>query len=205
MAYSKINICNTALALLGEDSIRSFDQPNKRAKMCDTFFDTTRDYLLFSFDWSFARKIAKLQPLAGIETPDHTYPYGLPSDCRVVRDLYPRGSKDWWEIVGGMFLCRTPSDVYIYYTKQATNPAAFSDAFANILALAMAVKMSPAISQDKSLTQVLYNQYKIELREAWEADANQGNNYRAYDESPENDKFVNPDSWVAGVDPNERI
>ena len=52
---SKIGICNLALAHLGADSIRSFEETNKRARMADVFFDQVRDYLLSKFDWPFFR------------------------------------------------------------------------------------------------------------------------------------------------------
>ena len=63
MIYSKIGICNLALAAIGEDSIRDFADGNKRARMCDVFYETTRDYLLGQFDWAFARRQQALQQL----------------------------------------------------------------------------------------------------------------------------------------------
>lgn len=198
MSLSKIAICNLALAALGADSIRSFDEKNKRARMADVFFEPARDYLLSRFDWPFARKFIKLNQLTD-ETeaaPDGYYVYQLPADCETPRDLWPRGSKDWWEVNGQHLLCKKSEEVYIYYTCTELNPTIFSSTFAMLLATYLAVRMSPAVTQDKRVTDSLYSQYQNELRDCWESDANIGNDYRTYDEDPNNDSFVYPDGFI---------
>ena len=57
----------------------------------------------------------------------------------------------------------------------------------------MAVRMSPALTSNKQLTDSLYQQYNREMYEVWETDANIGNIYRHPDESPNYDTFVNPE------------
>lgn len=194
MAESKIHICNTALARLGAASIRSFSENNKRARMCDTFFDSVVNYQLSRFDWPFAKHFLKLRPLAEQDYPDGLVAYNLPSDCKRVTDLHPRGSGDYWEIYGKTLVCKkTPEEgVWIYYTRRVTDTATFSDTFANFISISLAVRMAPAITQDKELTKALYQQYVQEQKEVWEADANEGNDYRAHDEDPNNDSFVYP-------------
>jgi hypothetical protein len=192
---SKIHICNVALSILGSDSIRSFDESNKRSRMCDVFFDSVRDYLLAKFDWPFARSFAKLQQLdrTGVDTPTGVYAYQLPTDCITPRDIFPSGSKDWWEVMGTVLFCKKSSDVYLYYTKREISTGMFSPTFEHLLALGMAVKMGPAIIQDKTILANIANQFNADQRDCWESDANIGNSYRAYDETPDNDSFVNPD------------
>lgn len=199
MGYSKIGICNVALALLGAAPIRDFNESNKRARMADVFFDRTRNYLLSKFDWPFARKYEQLQQLADTGTmtvPEGMYPYKLPSDCLNPRDLAPPGSHDPWLVMGNVLYCEKTSDVFLFYTQKSVDPSLYSDTFADLLALAMAVKMCPAITQDKALTKVLKDQLREEQRDAWESDANIGNTYREYDEDPNNDTFVNPDGYT---------
>ena len=196
MAYSKIKICNMALANLGEASIRSFDEPNKRAKQCQVFYDLTQDYLLFRFDWGFARSFAKLQQLEDFDTPSGVYAFAKPPNCRALRDLYPRGSRQWWEILGDAVLTKIPGEVYFYYTASEVNPTKFSDAFAYLLASLLAVKLAPSISRSASMTKTLFDQYVREEADAFEADASQGNDYRPNDEKPDLDTFVHPELGV---------
>jgi len=199
MATSKVDICNVSLAMLGADSIRTLTENNKRARMASAFFDFTRDYILAKVDWSFARKYVQLQPLDQDDytVPDNLYVYSLPSDCHVVRDMHPPGSKDKWHVMGRLFYCEsdTGTDVYIYYTAKITDITIYSSAFNNLLALGLAVKMGPALTQDKQLVGTLQEQFMVEQVNAWETDANIGNQYRAFDEDPNNDTFVYPDGY----------
>ena len=187
-----------ALALLGAQSIYSVNDQNKRAKMADRFYDMSRDYLLTRFDWPFARKIAQIQPVAEgeIDLPTGNYAYKLPADCRAPRDFYPPGSDDYWYVISDYFVCLIPGgsqDIFITYTAQEVDNAKFSDTFSELLSVLLAVKMCPAITQDKELFKSLYGQYIQESRDCWESDANIGNMYREHDEDPEEDTFVNPD------------
>jgi hypothetical protein len=206
MASSKIGICNIALAMLGADAIRSFDEANKRARMCDVFYESTKNYLLAKFDWPFARKVAKLQAVdvdaLGITVPVGSYAYQLPSDCVTPRDVLPEGSKTPWKIMAKLLYCRTPSgtdeEVLLQYTRKVVDASLFSDVFIDLLALGIAVRLSPSVTQDKKLTAELREQFAFEQLNAWESEANIGNSYRAHDETPANDPFVNPEGIYDG-------
>ncbi len=201
LAVSKIDICNLALAMLGAEAIRDFSEPTKRAHMSEIFYDYARDYLLSKFDWPFARSLNKLNPIAPavLEVPNGQFAFSLPADCITPRDMYPQGSSTWWEVIGDLLYCKQETDVYLYFTKRITDSTKFSYTFVNLMALAMAVRMGPAITQDKKLTGTLYQQFVNEQRDAWESDANVGNTYRESDEDPNNDTFVNPDAPIPQV------
>lgn len=209
MANSKISICNLALASLGADAIRDFDENNKRARMCDVFYDHVRDWLLTKFDWPFARKLEYLQSVdidslpVGTFVPEGTYVYAIPNACKTVRDLYPPGSRNPWEVLGKHLYCKVPpteDTIQIFYTAQITDVSLFSETFASLLASGIAVRIGPAITQDKALVGRIVQQFEQEQRDAWESDANEGNSYRAYDEDPQNDTFVNPDGYEVDDD-----
>jgi len=203
MAHSKISICNLALAALGADPIRAFDENNKRARMCDVFYDMSRDLLLAKFDWPFARVYASLNQVdtTSMTVPDNQYVWQLPVDCMTPRTIQQLGSKDRWRVMGDKIYCDLSDEVYLYYTKKITNPSLFTDTYVALLTLRLAVSMGPAITSDKKLVELLQTQYSIAQAESWESDANIGNDYRAYDEDPENDTFVSADGYV-NPDPN---
>jgi hypothetical protein len=64
--------------------------------------------------------------------------------------------------------------------------------------LGIAVRLSPSVTQDKKLTAELREQFAFEQLNAWESEANIGNSYRAHDETPANDPFVNPEGIYDG-------
>ena len=183
-----------ALAMLGADSIRNFNEPNKRARMCDVFFEITKNYLL-TFDWPFARKYVELQEVdtTSMTVPENMYVFKLPNDCKQPRDVAPRGTNDKWEVKGNHVYTTLSTGVYLHYTAKADDASKYTDSFANLLAMGLAVRLAPSITQDKELTRALKEDYRIAQLEAWETEANVGNYYREPDEDPNNDSFVNPD------------
>jgi len=196
MPQSKIQICNVALANLGAAPIRSFDEDNKRSRMCDVFFNSLRDYILARQDWSFARAYAELGKIDPdvLDLPVGISAYAIPSDCLAPRDIAPPGSGNYWQVMGSHIWCKSSGHVFLYYTRRVPDTTNFSAPYASVLSIALAVRMAPAIAQNKKLTDSLFQQYNRELYEAWETDANIGNNYRAHDEDPNNDTFVYPDA-----------
>jgi len=197
MAISKIQICNLALASLGEDSIRSFDENNKRARLCDIFYNITRDYLLSKFDWPFARTFTYLnEVIVEHDVPEGMRVFQLPNDCENPRDISPLGSRQKWYIQADK-LYTNIEKVGLYYTKKEVNQALFSSTFSNLLALGISVRICPPITQDKQLAKDLHTQYNILQAETWESDANIGNNWEP-DDDHNNDTFVYPDNL--GID-----
>lgn len=191
MATSEIGICNVALAALGADAIRSFNEKNKRSRMCKNFYDVTRDYLLARFDWPFARAFKNLKELdlSTEDVPEGEHAFQLPIDCKTPRDVHPPGSATAWRISGNRLFTHK-SSIGLYYTKKEVNPSLYSDTFSNMLAEGLAVRLCTPITQDKELAKTLFAQFRGELRDAEESDANIGNDYRTFDEDPENDSFV---------------
>ncbi len=201
MTVSKIDICNLALAIIGEDAIRDFDEGNKRARMCYVFYTNTRDMLLGQFNWPFARRQMELARLATAPdwAPEGTYAYALPSDCLMPIDLWPEGTFQEWEVRSNTLYCKYHNEevpIVLIYTRREVNYALYSTSFVNLLSLALAVKLSPPLTQDKELTKTLGQQYEIAKLNAWGTDANIGNRYKHSDDDPNRDSFVDADYAV---------
>jgi len=59
MSNAVINVCNQALSLVGADgNISSLSEDTQNARICNLWFNDSRDYLLTSFPWKFALQIA---------------------------------------------------------------------------------------------------------------------------------------------------
>ncbi len=195
MITSKVAICNLALATIGEDAIRDFSEDNTRTRMCDVFYEMTRDYILSQFNWNFARRQQKLLELS--DPPDWLAPgmycYDIPADCHKVLDILPEGSGVTYEVRGSAVYCKLgpDTDVILVYTRHELDPTKYSSGFVNLLSLGIATRLAPTLTQDKSLTNAVFNQYKLETREMWADDAQIGNTYPlSNDVDPNNDSFV---------------
>lgn len=195
MKYSDLDICNIALGLIGSDPIDDMSANHKKNRQCKLFYDITRDYLLTSFDWSFARKFQMLEAatLDAANVPPGLYAYDLPEDCEIPRFLYPLIQRESWEILGNSLFTRRDDDyVGLYYTRKDVRSFEFTTAFTNLMGIGVAVRLASPIVQDPELVSTLYSQFLQEQNNCMAIDANASNNYRAYDEDPNNDTFVNP-------------
>jgi len=204
MPYSKIDICNQAITgHLGEEMIRSFDDNNKNARMASVAFDFLRDRLLVDFDWAFARKLEQLSQLS-LTTPvaSDLYPYALPADCLLMRDLYPRGSKEFWEVMDGVLYCRKSQDVYVYYTYKNEDPRKYTQTFCDLLATMIAARICIPVTHDRKLKSVLDQEARLARLETYQVEANANNAYRDPDNDPDEDTFVNPDNKLSSVADN---
>lgn len=195
MAFSKIDICNGALAKLGADPIRSFEDGNKRSRTCEASYNLAKDALLSEYDWSFARRFKKLNQVVddAIQLPPGLYAFSLPSDCLMVRDLYPKGSRQRWEVVGNYLYCEQDSEVYIYYTSSEIPVSSYSAPFKTLIISYITYDICMSITQDNRKTQLRLQEYMGLRGEMWALDANMASEYRMSDETPENDTFVDPD------------
>lgn len=195
---SEVDICNEALALLGETPIRSIDESNNRAGLCKTLLPRVRDFNLSMQDWSFARKTALLRILED-EHPEGAV-FQIPSDCLTPLNLFPRTQfRDPWKIEGNKIIIPwlssedTDAEVYLQYTAKTTNTSLFSESFKNVLAIDLAFRMCMPLTQDAKLYGALGSSLRITRLENAAEDANRGDEYRFADEDPENDSFVNPE------------
>lgn len=190
---SKITICNLSLAMLGADSIVSFDETNKRSRMCDVFYESQVKYLLRIFDWSFARKFSWLNELVlNEDTKPNEYIYQLPYDCARPIDVWPDGHRQKWKIMGNK-LYTTLEKVGLTYISNDIPTEYFTDDFIDVLSHRLAIKLCPSITQDTDLLRSLNASYDYIEAKAMESDANIGCSYLRYDNNPNNDTYVDPD------------
>lgn len=85
---SAADICNVALGILGVSPIMSLDQRVPEAEACARLYPFTRDAILSEFNWRFATREARLNPVdEEILGPWH-YVYSYPMDCLGVQMVY---------------------------------------------------------------------------------------------------------------------
>lgn len=87
---SEVDICNLALAHLGDDATVSSIRPpegSAQAEHCARFYPVARDLCLEAHEWGFATKRANLALLSNTPPPGFLYVYQVPADCRNPIDL----------------------------------------------------------------------------------------------------------------------
>jgi hypothetical protein len=168
MANSAVDICNSALILVGAERINSLSDANRPARICNEIFDTLRDQLIALHPWNFAIKRATLAQIETNPVYDYSYAHALPQDVLRVIDTN-LGDSDWAR--EGNTIVSNYTDVKIKYIAKVTDISKWSEGFKESLSHKMAVYLAYSLVQSTSLSNALKQDYITVLRNAKSQDA----------------------------------
>ena len=148
-----IQICNLALARLGDSRITALTDASAQAQYCSLFYAQTLEELQAEFDWQFCRKQVSLTggtaPLTG-----YSIQYALPVDfIRAIRLGNIDASENFgsWEIVGTNLHTNIASPVALDYIALVTTPASFPAIFVEALSMKLAAVLAMPLTGSKEL------------------------------------------------------
>lgn len=142
-----VQICNLALARLGDARITSLSDSTAQATYCSLFYAQTVEELQADFDWSFCRKLSSLTATTA-PASGYSSAFTLPSDfIRVVRLGGIDSSENFgqWEIVGTTIHTNLSTPVLDYIANITTTtqfPAIFVEALSIKLAAVLAMPLT---------------------------------------------------------------
>jgi len=148
-----VQICNLALARLGDSRITTLADATAQAQYCTLFYTQTVAELQAEFDWQFCRKQVNLTsattPLGG-----YTYQYALPSDyIRSLRVENIDESENFgqWEILGSYLQTNFVSPVTLDYIANITDETKYPAIFTELLAVKLAGVLAMPLTGSKDL------------------------------------------------------
>jgi hypothetical protein len=149
-----IQICNLALARLGDSRITALTDATAQAQFCSLFYTQTVEELQTEFDWQFCRKLASLTADATSPAFGYTRRFAVPSDfLRLIRlngiDEDENFSK--WEIVDGFIHTDLAAPAQIEYIAHVTDAAKFPAVFVEILSAKLATNLAMPLTGSKDL------------------------------------------------------
>ena len=171
---SKLDICNLALAQLGQEPISSLGQDDERARRCNLFYDPVRREVLRTHNWRFACAQADLELLENASEAMGSYVYAYPQNCLFLRKVYAKGAvsesvafKELYrtELPGKVIICALPQ-AQVEYTRDVTDTTIFDPAFVKAFSLALAADLALTLSADMNLAQRILQLYTLALDEA---------------------------------------
>tara|TARA_R110002051_G_C8666291_1_gene489760 strand:+ start:658 stop:1239 length:582 start_codon:yes stop_codon:yes gene_type:complete len=169
---SEVQICNLALAKVGDEQITSLTENSKAARLCNLVYEPMRDTTLRSHPWNFA--IQRVELAASTDTPSYEYnaQFALPSDfLRLLGTNMLDAAK--FTVEGNLLLCNA-SALKIKYIYQVTDPNKFDWLFIEALSARIAAELSIAMTDSRTLTVDLFNLFSTKLADARSADATEG-------------------------------
>jgi len=85
MATTKIDICSTALILIGANTITSFTDDSTEATVCNTIYEDILKASLTRHRWRFASEQKQLSLLTAAPTGRFAYAYQLPTSPQLIQ------------------------------------------------------------------------------------------------------------------------
>jgi hypothetical protein len=156
------DVCNAALAQIGYKSrIGSMYDGSEQSKVALDIYGQTRDYLLVTHDWDFARASVTGTLMPGPAPAPWQFMYAYPANCIRVRDIispaylanlndplpinFTRDTTAVGTSMVEVILCNV-SGAIIVFTEQVTSPALWQEGFTEAMIAALAVRLSAALA-----------------------------------------------------------
>ena len=170
---TEVSICSNALRKLGDDPITSLTDDTERARLCNAFYEPTRDAVLRAHPWNFAIERQALSKLVSTPIFDYAYEFTLPTSpycLRVLKMEY----EDYIFKIEGRKLLSDQGDAKILYIAQITDPAKFDPMFTELLTARLTAELAYAITGSNTLTKQMWEIYDSKISEARSIDGLEG-------------------------------
>jgi hypothetical protein len=148
-----IQICNLALARLGDSRITALTDATAQAQYCSLFYTQTVEELQAEFDWQFCRKQVNLTsgtaPISG-----YSVQYTLPTDfLRSLRFGNVDSNENFgvWEIIADKIHTNLSAPVALDYIASVTDSTKFPALFVELLTIKLAGLLAMPLTGSKDL------------------------------------------------------
>lgn len=198
MAQSKTQICNLALARIGQDQfIGNFEtETSKAARLCRQFYPMVLDEMFEDYDWHFAESVIRMAVPTGEPPIGWGYQYSVPSDCLSPQIVCDANGARMWSLygrtcdlvgsfrmpdvpfkkmrsasTGGVVIVTDMPDAYLVYTARVENTGDYSALFVSALAWRLAMELAMPMAAEPSLLRQASDAYGAAMQVAWNKDA----------------------------------
>jgi len=178
---SKVEICNSALNMLGASNITDITEDSKNARLLNQRYDPIRDAVFRTHTWNCL--IKRVQLAQDSDTPTHEYAkqYTLPADCLRVLKIggHHDGSSsdlDDGQVfkIEGRKLLTDEATVYLIYIAKITDVNEYDTLLQETIATRLAAELAYAVTSNATLAATLAEQYERKIKEARFVDATEG-------------------------------
>ncbi|SNR73791.1 hypothetical protein SAMN05192560_0781 [Methylobacillus rhizosphaerae] len=184
---SEVEICNLALARLGDDAtIASIDPPegSMQAEHCQRFYPIARDSMLEVHDWNFSKRRTLLSRLT-VNSWNWRFAYAEPANVIRLLAVLPQHAPSDQDSVpfesegsasGASIILTDLEDATLRYTERVIDTTKFPPLFTDALAWLLASYLAGPIikgAEGASMAQKCYQSFMLILGQARTSEANQ--------------------------------
>ena len=168
---SDVDICNSALNMIGASNIISLTEDSRAARVCNQRYEFIRDAVFRAHPWNCL--VTRTSLAADSDTPafEFDHQHTLPADC--LRVLRPENPDTVFRVEGRKIISSTTPFKMIYVAR-ITDPHEYDQLLIESIAARLAADVSYALVNSASLSQMLMATYDSKLSEARFVDATEG-------------------------------
>ena len=170
---SDVDICNSALNMIGASNIISLTEDSRAARVCNQRYTSVRDAVFRAHPWNCLIKRAEIAADATTPAFEFEYQHTLPNDPYCLRVLRPQDTDTVFRVEGRKVLTNTTPFKFIFVSR-VTDPNEYDQLLIEALAARLAADISYALVNSAALTQSLSAMYDAKLSEARFVDATEG-------------------------------
>ena len=172
---SVVDMCNSALNLLGASTISALTDDSKNARLCNQRYDSVRNRVFRSHAWNCLHKRLQLAQNSTAPVIEYTYAYALPSDCLRVLKVH-NGTTDSIKSaidykLEGRNIVTDEGTIYLIYVALDTDPNNYDTYLQESISHQLAADLCYAITNNASLANNYMSRADERLREARFIDA----------------------------------
>ena len=172
---SVVNMCNSALNLLGASTISALTDDTKNARLCNQRYEPVRNRVFRSHAWNCLHKRVQLAQNSTAPVVEYDHAYALPSDCLRVLKIN-NGSTDSiltnldYKLEGRNIVTDIDT-VFLIYISLDTDPNNYDTYLRESISHQLAADLAYAITNNATLANNYMARADERLREARFIDA----------------------------------
>ena len=172
---SVVDICTSALNLLGASTISAFTDDSKNARLINQRYEPVRNRVFRSHAWNCLHKRVQLAQNSTAPVIEYSYAYALPSDCLRVLKVH-NGSTDSIKSdidykLEGRNIVTNEGTVFIIYIAIDTDPNNYDTYLQESISHQLAADLAYAVTNNATLADKYMVRADERLREARFIDA----------------------------------
>ena len=172
---SVVDICNSALNLLGASTISALTDDSKNARLCNQRYEPVRNRIFRSHAWNCLTKRVQLAQDSTAPVVEYSYAYTLPSDCLRVLKIHTGATdsiaSDIDYQVEGRKIKTNEGTVYLVYIALITDPNEYDVYLQEAISASLASDIAYAVTNNATLAKNYQEVADERLREARFIDA----------------------------------
>ena len=172
---SVVDMCDSALNLLGASTISAFTDDSKNARLINQRYEPVRNRVFRSHAWNCLHKRVQLAQNSTAPVVEYSHAYALPSDCLRVLKIH-NGTTDSIASsidykLEGRNIVTDEGTVFIIYIALDTDPNNYDTYLQESIAHQLAADLAYAVTNNATLADKYMTRADERLREARFIDA----------------------------------